>query len=131
MTVFRPPTDNIVPPVYVGAGGEQGIDLPSHYADTIPAMHKLMRHYKSGARGRNVFLMQDNSVTEVQPPNWDPNNPTGPISSGYNPFTQTTDSVTLPASQQVKKVFWGGTDNPVTAAEVTILTAAGYGPNLI
>lgn len=85
-----------------------------------------MGRYVQRPRGRNVFLMQDNSVTEVQPPNWDPTNLTGPTVQGYNPFTHVTDSTTLASSLQVKRVFWGGCANPVTSAEATILTNAGY-----
>lgn len=125
MSTFTPPTDLVVSQTYIGSG-ETGMDLPSHYRDVPPAMHRLMSRYRQGARGRNVFLMADGSVTETQPSNWDPSNPSGPVTQGWNPFTHSQDSDTLPTSQQVRKVFWGGCANPVTSAEATILTNAGY-----
>lgn len=125
MSVFTPPTDDLVSPTYVG--GPPGQDLPSHYADTAPAMDRLMGRYVRRPRGRNVFLMVDGSYSETQPANWDPSNPTGPVTRGWNPFTHSEDSTFLPSSQQVAKVYWGGCANPVTAAEVSALTAAGYG----
>lgn len=125
MSVFTPPTDNVVPPIYVGPGGAQGFDLPDHYADVDPAMIKLFRHYAQRPRGRNVFALSDGTFTETQPANWDPSNPSAPYVQGYNPFTFTTDSTSM--NPYVTKVYWGGSDNPLTAAEVTALTAAGYG----
>lgn len=124
MSTFTPPTDDVVPPIYIG--DDTGRDLPSHYADVPRAMHRLMLHYAQRPRGRNVFLMMDGAITEDQPPNWNPVDPTGPFWSGWNPLTHQLDSSTLPTSQQVRKVFWGGTANPVTAAEAALLTAAGY-----
>lgn len=105
-------------------------------------MLKLMRHYRSMPRGRNVYMFVDNSVSEVQPPNWDPtttgDGPTGvgsaifAYSYTYAGGSQPPDGVTtftLPDSQRVKRVFWGGCANPITAAEQTILQAAGYPPS--
>lgn len=125
MSTFTPPTDAIVPTVYVGSG-ETGMDLPSHYRDVPPAMHRLMGRFRQGNRGRNVFLMADGSITETQPPQWDPSNPTGPVTQGWNPFTHSQDTSSLLSSQQVVKVFWGGCANPVSSAEATALTNAGY-----
>lgn len=89
-------------------------------------MQRLMGRYRNGPRGPNVFLMADGSLSETQPPNWDPSDPTGPIARNWNPFTHTEDDTFLPSSQQVVKVFWGGCANPVTDEEATILEAAGY-----
>lgn len=126
MPTFTPPTDDVVPLVYIGPGSEQGYDMPYHYADTTRSMQKLMGRFVRRPRGRNVFLMVDGSVTETEPPQWNPVDPTGPVSQGWNPLTHTLDSTTLPTSQQVVKVFWGGCANPVTDAEAAVLTAAGY-----
>lgn len=110
-------------------------------ADADPSALALAAHYRSGPRGRNVYLMNDGSVTENQPPNWD--GTTAPIPELVNPSTQQPYAVswtyaggvnpptgatyfTLPANQQVARIYWGGVANPITAAEKTILLAAGY-----
>lgn len=123
---ITPPVVNDLSSIYIGPGAEQGWDMPSHYRDVHPSMQRLMARYAQGRRGVNLFLMMDGTVTTTQPPNWDPSNPTGPIARGWNPFTHTDDTTTLPASQQVRKVFWGGCANPVTDDEQTLLEAAGY-----
>lgn len=97
MAIFRPPVDMIVPPIY-----PLGPDDESHYAPTTGAIHRLMSRYAAGPRGRNVFLLNDGTITETQP----------------NDLTT------------VNKVYWGACDNPVTAAEVTALQAAGYSSNI-
>jgi hypothetical protein len=61
--------------------------------------YKLFRHFDAEPRGRNVFLLTDGTFTENEP----------------NDITT------------ISKVYWGGSDNEVTAAEVASLTAAGYG----
>lgn len=127
MSVFRPPTDDIVPPIYIGPGAASGHD-EKHYRDVHPSMQRLMAHYAMRPRGRNVYLMADGSVTETEPPQWNPQDPGGPITQGYNPFTHATDTTTLPANKQVTRVYWGACDNPITAEEETILVEAGYGP---
>lgn len=66
---------------------------------------RLMRHYSPLPRGRNVYLLVDGSVTEVQP------------------YEATPGTV-------IQRVFFGGHAEQVNAAEVAILTAAGYGPNI-
>lgn len=118
MATFSPPVDNIVPPFYL-------TDSDPTY-EVNPLAQRLMRHYRSGPRGRNVFLMMDGSFSETQPPNWDPNNPTAPFSTTYVAFNNTVLTQTNPPSQQVKRIYWGGVANPVTAAEAAALTAAGY-----
>jgi hypothetical protein len=59
----------------------------------------LFRHYNNEPRGRNVFLLTNGSYTENEP----------------NDITT------------IRKVYWGGTDNEISADEVASLTAAGYG----
>ena len=61
--------------------------------------YDLFRHYGNDPRGRNVFLLTDGSYTENEP-----------------------NDVTT-----ISKVYWGGSNNEVSADEVASLTAAGYG----
>lgn len=59
----------------------------------------LFKYFGNEPRGRNVFLLTDGTYTENEP----------------NDITTIT------------KVYWGGSENQVTEAEVASLTAAGYG----
>lgn len=61
--------------------------------------NRLAAHRQPGARGRNVYLLTNGTYTENQP----------------------GDMTT------VQKTYHGGHDNEVTEAEVSSLTAAGYG----
>jgi hypothetical protein len=61
--------------------------------------YSLFRHFDAEPRGRNVFLLTNGSYTENEP----------------NDITT------------ISKVYWGGTNNEVSADEVASLTAAGYG----
>jgi len=61
--------------------------------------HVLFRHFNAEPRGRNVFLLTNGTYTENEP----------------------NEIATI------AKVYWGGTDNEVSADEVASLTAAGYG----
>jgi len=61
--------------------------------------YSLFKHFDAEPRGRNVFLLTNGTYTENEP----------------NDITT------------ISKVYWGGTDNDVTADEVASLTAAGYG----
>jgi len=61
--------------------------------------YNLLRHFDAEPRGRNVFLLTDGTYTENEP----------------NDITT------------ISKVYWGGSENEVNAAEVASLTAAGYG----
>jgi hypothetical protein len=61
--------------------------------------NRLASHYVPGARGRNVFLLTNGTFTENEPSDMD----------------------------TVAKVYYGGHDIEVDAAEVASLTAAGYG----
>jgi hypothetical protein len=60
--------------------------------------------------GVNVWWWTNNTISEQQPPFWDA-------------FTNADGSI----SPGVRKVYYGGHDNPVTSDEVVMLTAAGYG----
>lgn len=61
--------------------------------------HVLFRHFDNEPRGRNVFLLTNGTYTENEP----------------------NDTTTI------SKVYWGGSNNEVSASEVASLTAAGYG----
>jgi hypothetical protein len=87
MTIFRPPTDDLVR--YSDFAG-QGI------------AHRLFRFYRPEPRGRNVYLMNDGSFSEAD----------------------------LVDSSSYTKIYFGGSENIVTAQEVAALTAAGYGEYL-
>ena len=63
--------------------------------------------------GINVFLYTNNTVSNFQPPYWEP-------------FTN-ADGTVFPG---VKKVWYGGHKNLITDAEAVILTAAGYGADI-
>ena len=65
-------------------------------------------------RGTNVWVYTDNTVSETQPPLWVPR-------------TNADASIT----PGVKNVYYGGRSYEVTAPEVLILTAAGYGDNIV
>ena len=65
MATFTPPADNFVPPVAVDSR-----DLPD------PLSNRLFRYYKSRPRGRNVFILTNNTVTEDLPAL-----PFGPVSA--------------------------------------------------
>ena len=59
----------------------------------------LFRYFDNEPRGRNVFLLTNGTYTENEP----------------------NDIATI------AKVYWGGSENEVSADEVASLTAAGYG----
>lgn len=94
MSSFTPPTDE--------------------YPQTVRGYHplnKLMRHYRVGTRGRNVYYLSDGSVTETDP-----------------------DSITVfwtnqgNGSTYVSQAWYGCVAAPytVTSAQATALTNAGY-----
>lgn len=118
-TYFTPPTDAEVPLAYQAPDAAMPCD---------PLMQRLMRFFASGRRGRNIFLMSDgtykDSHVDGQPPNWNPADPTAPYLIVHNSIGQTTTTATQ--TPYISKVYWGGANNPLTAAEVTALTAAGY-----
>ena len=90
MSIFRPPTDNFVV-----------LGVPPKEFDSQEARlaYGLFRHFDAEPRGRNVFLLTNDTFTENEP---------NDIST-------------------IKKVYWGGSENEVSASEVASLTAAGYG----
>lgn len=61
--------------------------------------YDLFKFFDNDPRGRNVFLLTDGTYTENEP----------------------NDIATI------RKVYWGGSNNEVSADEVASLTAAGYG----
>ena len=99
--------------------------------DADPLALRLMGYFAKGNRCDNVYIMQDGTVTTTQPPNWNPNDPTGPYAWVWNYAGSThgvpqSQSFTNPASQQVRAVFYGGHTSPVSDSDYTILAAAGY-----
>ena len=61
--------------------------------------YSLFRHFDAEPRGRNVFLLTNGTFTENEP----------------------NDNTTI------TRVYFGGSNNEVSASEVASLTAAGYG----
>lgn len=64
-----------------------------------PPGNALFRHYGTVVEGRNVFILTNGTVTENDP---------------YDPTT-------------IAHTLFGGHVEPITDAEATLLTAAGYG----
>lgn len=129
MPVFTPPTDHIVPPIYLG-----GPD-PLHGIDS--AMQRLFRHFDNRDRGRNIFLMSDGTVTDSQDTSFGANasgTPPNMIQPPTDPYVRSifesggelieVDVFQVP---YVVRTYYGGSGNVITSAEATILTAAGYG----
>lgn len=78
---------------------ELGIE-PTEFANKeIRMAYNLFRHYDPEPRGRNVFLLANGTYTEDEP-----------------------NDTTL-----IAKTYFGGSNNQITDAEATSLTAAGYG----
>lgn len=130
MATFSPPiASKFVPPI-----------LP----ETTGAARGLFRHYTSRARGANVFKLSDGTYVQdittdspvaiaagAIPYPWNPDNPSGDVKTGQ-PFVSYTDQNGVEqyisgASPYIVAVYWGGHATPITAAEQTALTAAGYG----
>lgn len=76
-----------------------GIPPKEFDSEEVRTAYNLFRHYDPEPRGRNVFLLTNGTYTENEP---------NDIST-------------------IRKVYWGGSENEVTADEVASLTAAGYG----
>lgn len=121
MPHFSPPSDDIVPPIEV-AGPD-----PTYPVD--PLMNRLMRHFRNQTRGRNIFLMSDGTYRDSQIQGTPPNM----IQPPTDPFARTVyesggalvevDTFQVP---YVKRTYYGGSANVITAAEATALNAAGY-----
>lgn len=91
MPAFQVPPQDLVPPVYVG---------PERYMPVPKLSARLFRHYKSRARGPNLFKLIDGTYTYNQP----------------YPYDETTVAVT----------YYGGHIYTVDATEAAALTAAGF-----
>ena len=76
-----------------------GIPPKEFDSQEVRLAYSLFKHFDAEPRGRNVFKLVDGSFTENEP----------------NDITT------------IAKVYWGGSDNIVSAQEVAELTAAGYG----
>jgi hypothetical protein len=76
-----------------------GIPPKEFDSQEVRTAYNLFRHFDPEPRGRNVFLLTNGTYTENEP---------NDIST-------------------IRKVYWGGSENEVTADEVASLTAAGYG----
>jgi hypothetical protein len=85
-------------------------DVPRVTADTTGVPLALMRHYSNLYRGRNVYILSDNTVTENHPGREEAN------ADGL-PYVRLT-------------LFGAHAGQVVSDADATILTAAGYGANL-
>lgn len=72
------------------------------FTGDTPAAARLFAHYAPTDRGRNVYILKDGTVTE--------NTPVG-----------------LDGWANVAHACYGAHTEPVTASEITLLTAAGYG----
>ena len=76
-----------------------GIPPKEFDSQEVRLAYSLFRYFDAEPRGRNVFLLTNGTYTENEP----------------------NEIATI------AKVYWGGTDNEVSADEVASLTAAGYG----
>jgi hypothetical protein len=132
MPSFVPPTINEVPQVdplqgpWVWPGG--------------PVEHRLFAHYGARARGQTFLLMSDNTVINLgtfpsQTTNPDPTSGNGDVFTEQGLGGSYYGPALLPGgtggSPSISRVFLGGGVYPLSAAEVTALTAAGYGGNIV
>jgi hypothetical protein len=76
-----------------------GVPPQEFDSQEVRLAYNLFKHYDAEPRGRNVFLLTNGTYTENEP----------------NDITT------------IAKVYWGGSENEVSADEVASLTAAGYG----
>lgn len=91
MPTFQVPPQDIAGPIYVA---------PDRAMPVSPLATMLFRHYKSRARGPNLWKLVDGTYTYNQP----------------YPLDETTISIT----------YYGGHIYEVTDAEAAALTAAGF-----
>jgi hypothetical protein len=123
MPHFTPPSDDIVPPIYVTANG----DDPWYPVE--PTMKRLFRHFRNQTRGRNIFAMSDGTFLDSQVDGTPANMvqpPTDPYAraiyeSGGALIEQ--DFFQIP---YVVRTYYGGSANQITTAEATALNNAGY-----
>ncbi len=136
MTVCTPAGDDIVAPTYQpdypqGGYGASFVNDPYYPCD--PLMQRLMRHYTPQTRGRNLFLMSDGTVIDSQVGGQPPNmilprtDPYAVVFDATSGSLVVTDYTQTP---YVTAIMYGGCDNPVTAAQASQLTSAGYGSTL-
>ncbi len=92
MPSFQPPSHDVVPPVY--------LDWPDRYRPVPPLAQRLMRHFKSRARGRTVLK----------------------IDGVYKTYDMPTANQIAAASE----VYQGGHVYQVTQTVADALEAAGY-----
>lgn len=115
---FTPPTDDIVPPIYV----TPDVFYPSQ-------MNGLFRHFKNQTRGRNIFLMSDGTVVDSQDDYTPPNMiqpPTDPYVRSIYEVDGALVEVDTYQVPYVVRTLYGGVANLVDADEVAQLEAAGY-----
>jgi hypothetical protein len=125
MPTFTPPTVLEVPPISVASDRNAP---PTEV--TNPAGYNLMRWYKSRPAGQNVYLMSDGTYRQTnQNEPWPATTPdlvaNGELASSWY-TASTTTHFPLP-NPHVITVYYGGHSNPISSAEATALTAAGYG----
>lgn len=136
MTVCTPPADDVVAPIYYPdypAPGYGGRFMNDDHYPIDPLMQRLFRHYRNQTRGRNLFLMSDGTVVDSQVGGTPPNMilpRTDPYAVVYDATSGSLQVTNFTQSPYVTAVMYGGSDNPVTAAQAAQLTAAGYGSTL-
>lgn len=121
MFTFTPPTDDLVPPIYIAG--------PDYTYPVDPCMQRLMRHYRNQTRGRNIFAMSDGTFVDSQIDGTPPNM----IQPPTDPYVRTVfeqggvaievDTFQVP---YVVRTYYGGVANVVNATEKAALEAAGY-----
>ncbi len=118
MPTFTPPSDDIVPAVYV----TPDIMHPS-------SMNPLFRHFKQQTRGRNIFLMSDGTIRDSQVQGTPPNMiqpPTDPYVRSIYESGGALVEVDTYQVPYVVRTYYGGSINQITSAEATTLNNAGY-----
>lgn len=97
-------------------------DIPPTLPETTGVPYRLFRHYRPRARGINVYILTDGTVTQEHPSETSPITTFGPpFPPGYVTVTQVGVRLTL---------FGGHVDQEISEADATILEAAGYGANI-
>ena len=113
-------------------------DVPAYLPETGGTARLLWRHYTPRQRGVNVFKLSDgtyvqdtatseNSSTNIPYP-WDPDNPSGPYVSGWDPINNVETSTSH--AVWIVTAYYGGHSYVVSDTEASALTAAGYGADL-
>lgn len=98
MPTFTPPAQSTVPPILPPGNPEM----------TGPGFY-LFRHFRARPEGINVYILSDNTVTEVDP-------------DGTTVFWAASEG-----SPYVVQAFYGGHDNyNINQATADLLTGEGY-----